>query len=121
MTVSSRTPEGEPHGCPICGQVANLDPAEPGGDSVCPSCGYLLWQFRDALRRRVRIEPTAIRPNLNLADIGLDSLDTIELIMELEEELDLELSDTEAERIKTVGDALRLIEERLRESKERKT
>lgn len=39
-------------------------------------------------------------------DLGADSLDIVELIMALEEEFDLEIPDSEAERITTVGDVL---------------
>jgi acyl carrier protein len=45
-----------------------------------------------------------------LDDLGLDSLDIIELIMEFEEEFDLEIPDKEAEKIKTVGDVIRYLD-----------
>ena len=44
-------------------------------------------------------------------DLGADSLDTVELVMQLEEEFGLEISDADAERIKTVGDVIKYIEE----------
>ena len=43
-------------------------------------------------------------------DLGADSLDTVELVMELEDEFDLSIPDEEAEKIKTVGDAITYIE-----------
>ncbi len=43
-------------------------------------------------------------------DLGADSLDTVELVMELEDEFDLSIPDEEAEKIKTVGDAIGYIE-----------
>ena len=43
-------------------------------------------------------------------DLGADSLDTIELVMALEEEFGFEISDSEAEKIVTVGDAIKYIE-----------
>ena len=43
-------------------------------------------------------------------DLGADSLDIAELVMELEDELDTEIPDEEAEKIVTVGDALDFIE-----------
>jgi acyl carrier protein len=43
-------------------------------------------------------------------DLGADSLDTVELVMALEEEFDLEIPDETAEKIKTVGDAIKHIE-----------
>lgn len=39
-------------------------------------------------------------------DLGADSLDIVELVMELEDEFDMEISDDEAEEISTVGDAV---------------
>ena len=43
-------------------------------------------------------------------DLGGDSLDTVELVMAFEEEFGSEISDTEAEKILTVGDAIKFIE-----------
>ena len=43
-------------------------------------------------------------------DLGADSLDTVELVMAFEEEFGAEISDTEAEKILTVGDAIKFIE-----------
>lgn len=45
-----------------------------------------------------------------ITDLGADSLDTVELVMELEDEFDLSIPDEEAEKIKTVGDAIKFIE-----------
>jgi acyl carrier protein len=42
-------------------------------------------------------------------DLGADSLDVVELVMELEDEFDMEISDEEAEKIVTVGDAVNYI------------
>lgn len=44
-------------------------------------------------------------------DLGADSLDTVELIMEFEKEFDITIPDAEAEKISTVGDAISYIEE----------
>ena len=46
-----------------------------------------------------------------IADLGADSLDIVELIMALEEEFDIEISDTDAEKIVTVGDVVEYIKE----------
>jgi acyl carrier protein len=43
-------------------------------------------------------------------DLGADSLDTVELVMAFEEEFDVEIPDDAAEKIKTVGDAVKFIE-----------
>ena len=43
-------------------------------------------------------------------DLGADSLDTVELVMELEEEFDINIPDDAAEKIQTVGQAIEFIE-----------
>jgi len=45
-------------------------------------------------------------------DMGADSLDIVELVMALEEEFDTEIPDEDAEKIKTVGDAVKYIEDK---------
>ncbi len=45
-------------------------------------------------------------------DLGADSLDTVELVMALEEEFGIEIPDEDAEKMKTVGDAIKYIEEK---------
>ena len=47
-------------------------------------------------------------------DLGADSLDTVELVMALEEEFNQEIPDEEAEKLKTVGDAIKYIDEKLK-------
>ena len=46
-------------------------------------------------------------------DLGADSLDTVELVMAFEEEFGSEISDSEAEKILTVGDAIKFIENKV--------
>ena len=46
-------------------------------------------------------------------DLGADSLDVVELVMELEDEFDMEISDEDAEKIATVGDAVNYIESKI--------
>jgi acyl carrier protein len=109
MTViSSRTPEGSPNRCPICGNHVVLEPSEPTGDAPCPNCGQLLWWFRHHWGSRCS-EITASTSFIN--DLGADSLDAAELVMELEEEFDIVIPDEDAEKIKTVGDAIHYIHE----------
>lgn len=43
MTISSRTPEGTPNRCPVCGKSIRMEPSIPPGDAPCPSCGSLMW------------------------------------------------------------------------------
>ena len=46
-------------------------------------------------------------------DLGADSLDTVELVMALEEEFECEIPDEDAEKLTTVGEAIKYIEEKL--------
>ena len=48
-------------------------------------------------------------------DLGADSLDTVELIMEFEKEFDIAIPDEQAEKISTVGDAIKYIEENVKQ------
>lgn len=80
-------------------------------DSCCPRCGQLLWWFQHRLSRDADIAPERITLSSSFAeDIGVESLDIVEMVMELEEEFGVTIPDEEAERIKTVADAIRYIE-----------
>jgi len=57
------------------------------------------------------VDETKVTNEANfIDDLGADSLDTVELVMAFEEEFGAEISDTEAEKILTVGDAIKFIE-----------
>jgi acyl carrier protein len=125
-TVSSRTPEGEPNLCPVCRTLIRVEPSTPSGDAPCPSCGVLLWFLHTSkgvrlyevnriaeVRERVmnilaRMSPAGReglgRPAASLEDFGADSLDIMELVMELEEEFDFTMAELEAQQIRTIGD-----------------
>ncbi len=48
-----------------------------------------------------------------MEDLGADSLDTVELVMAFEKEFDLDIPDEEAEKLRTVGDALAYLHQRM--------
>ena len=57
------------------------------------------------------VDETKVTEEANfIDDLGADSLDTVELVMAFEEEFGSEISDSEAEKILTVGDAVKFIE-----------
>ena len=59
------------------------------------------------------VEEVKVTEEANFVDdLGADSLDTVELVMAFEEEFGSEISDSEAEKILTVGDAIKFIENR---------
>ena len=60
------------------------------------------------------IDPETITPDSKFqADLGADSLDLVELIMEFEEQFGGEISDEDAQKITTVGEAVKYVEERM--------
>ena len=57
------------------------------------------------------VDETKVTDEANfIDDLGADSLDTVELVMAFEEEFGSDISDSEAEKILTVGDAIKFIE-----------
>lgn len=111
--ISSRTPDGYPGTCPIFRNDVTVTPDEPLGDAPCPACGVLLFpirgdrsaflfvadelsgEFRERLQRWADLARNA------------DSLDTVELVMEIEETLELSIPDEVAANIHTLDDFLR--------------
>ncbi len=61
---------------------------------------------------KLGVDESEVRPEASLTnDLGADSLDTVELIMEFENQFGLSIPDNIAEKISTVGDAIKYIEE----------
>lgn len=58
--------------------------------------------------KRLKVDPSDLGPGLIFADAGVCDLSMIEVLMEVEDHLDAEIGDDEAEQIKTVGDLVRL-------------
>jgi hypothetical protein len=108
MVISSRTPEGAPGRCPVCGSDVRVDPSLSWGDAPCPECGSLLWfvgfsaedrlffeyeaaelireRLLNSLAKYFQVSRYELEADPSLArDSGLDSLDVAELLMELEE------------------------------------
>jgi len=64
---------------------------------------------------KLSVEESEVTPEANFAnDLGADSLDTVELIMEFEKEFDLSIPDEQAETITTVGQAISYLEENVK-------
>ena len=110
MIISSRTPEGLPNRCSICGADFDLEPSLPAGDAPCPQCGHLLWWFQQ------KFESLGVLTDADkrlIEQLEADSLDVVELAMELEDEFEVQFADEDYERIRTVGDAIRVVREQL--------
>lgn len=114
MTISSRTPAGEPNHCPICGSRVIIEPSLDTRDAPCPRCGHLLWWFQQRVSEPAAIGNLSADTRLDdvALEIGGDSLDAVELVMELEEEFGITITDEDAKSIATVGDAIRFIQTR---------
>lgn len=68
-------------------------------------------QINTVIQAESGIEPSKVTESAGLVeDLGMDSLDTIELVMALEEEFDVDITDEQAEGVKTVGDIYLLLE-----------
>jgi acyl carrier protein len=68
-------------------------------------------KVKSIIAERLGVEEAEITPDASFVDdLGADSLDTVELVMALEEEFSIEISDEDAEKITTVKDAVKYIE-----------
>ena len=66
----------------------------------------------DIIVDKLGVDPSEVTPEASVTnDLGADSLDTVELIMEFEKEFNISIPDDQAENIQTVGEAIAYIEE----------
>ena len=64
------------------------------------------------IAEKLSVDAAEVTPEKSFTnDLGADSLDTVELIMEFEKEFGIQIPDEDAEKIATVGDAIKYIEE----------
>lgn len=68
-------------------------------------------KVRGIIAERLSVDESKINESSSfIEDLGADSLDTVELIMQLEEAFNIQIPDEDAEKISTVGDAVKYIE-----------
>ncbi|MGB9668370.1 MAG: acyl carrier protein [Thermosulfidibacteraceae bacterium] len=65
---------------------------------------------------QLNVDESEVKPEASFVDdLGADSLDTVELVMAIEEAFDIEIPDTDAEKIRTVKDAIEYVKRKLEE------
>ncbi len=69
-------------------------------------------KVKSIITEQLGVDESEVKPEAHfIDDLGADSLDTVELVMALEEEFGIEISDEDAEKIQTVGDVVKYIDE----------
>ena len=71
-------------------------------------------KIKSVIAEQLGVKPEEVTDQAKFVDdLGADSLDTVELVMALEEEYGIEIPDEDAEKLTTVGEAIKYIEEKL--------
>ncbi len=72
----------------------------------------LIEEVKEVVVEQLNVNPDEVKEESKFVeDLGADSLDVVELVMALEEKFDIEIPDTDAEKIVTVNDAITYIQE----------
>ena len=75
----------------------------------------VLNQIRDVVVKKFKVQPENVNAATRLReDLNVDSLDAVELIMELEDTFNVKISDDEAQKLKTIGDIVSFIEPKVK-------
>jgi acyl carrier protein len=87
-----------------------MDPYLKEVNPMAADVEQVTQRLKEIIAEQLGISEEEIVPEASFVDdLGADSLDLVELIMALEEEFDMEISDEEAEKIQTVQDAINYI------------
>jgi acyl carrier protein len=119
-TMLSREAKGDSSHCPLRQADAAAEVSRSGNDAACPKCGaglkrsaMLLSRLRALATKHPELEQEEITGS-SPWPLGGDSLTSVELMLELEKEIGISISPREADRIMTVGQAIRYFIERTR-------
>ncbi|MBO1348097.1 MAG: acyl carrier protein [Hormoscilla sp. GUM202] len=95
-------------------QTSKIQSAPPAAKLPNRVQTVTLERVQKIVEDQLGVDPSEVKPEASFTeDLGADSLDTVELVMALEEEFGLEISDEVAETIDTVGKAVDYINENL--------
>lgn len=89
-----------------CPDLFERESSVPTREEIQESVIQIVCDQMGVSRDKVTLETSFVN------DLGADSLDTVELVMEFEDEFELTIPDEDAEKIQTVGDAVKYIEEK---------
>ena len=71
-------------------------------------------KVKDIIVEELGVERDKLTPGASfMEDLGADSLDTVELVMAFEKEFDIDIPDEDAEKLRTVGDAMNYLHEKI--------
>jgi acyl carrier protein len=74
----------------------------------------MIEKVKDIIVEELGVEREKLTDSASfMEDLGADSLDTVELVMAFEKEFDIDIPDEEAEKLRTVGDALKYLQDKL--------
>jgi acyl carrier protein len=75
----------------------------------------VLNKIRDVVVKKFKVQPEIVNAGTRLReDLNVDSLDAVELIMELEDTFNVKISDDEAQKLKTIGDIVNFIQPKVK-------
>src|SRR5205823_2507414 len=100
-------------GClPLCGTGRNPARATPT-EQILMAEKSIAEKVKDIIVEQLGVNPEQVTPQASfIEDLGADSLDIVELVMAFEEEFGVEVPDEDAEKLQTVGDVIKYIEEK---------
>ena len=100
--------------CPECPAAAGLNPSATNTNLANFMAEKSIEEkVKDIIVEQLGVNPEQVTPQASfIEDLGADSLDIVELVMAFEEEFGVEVPDEDAEKLQTVGDVIKYIEEK---------
>ena len=102
---------GAARGWPDTSNSSQHNPTNKG----TPSMADLDEKVKEIIAKELGVERDKLTNEASfMEDLGADSLDTVELVMEFEKEFNIDIPDEDAEKLRTVGDALTYLESKVK-------